>query len=158
MLTGGVDPGKACGLALLSGRRLALARSLRGDDLKTIIAFAQRLKRLGDENGGIRMAIELQHGGRGPKINFKSLATLYKRRHMWEFAFELVGVEYETVWPSTWQSQLKATARLTPRGAKRSTKDRSIELARFYFGDSIIDDAQADAALIARWLLDRTPH
>jgi uncharacterized protein YjaZ len=78
-----------------------------------------------------------------------------KRRHSWEVIAELYGLRTVGVYPATWQTQLKAAARLDENGDKRTTKQRSVEVARFMFGqDSIRDAEQADAALIAKWYVD----
>lgn len=153
MIVVGVDPGKLCGVAILKGRSLAVAATIRGDRLSQIVAIVQQAKKLGANV----LAIELQHGMRpkSGKVNYKSLGTLFKRRHAWEVIAELYGLRTVGVWPSTWQTQLKAAARLDENGNKRTTKQRSVEVARFMFGkDAIKDDAQADAALIAKWYVN----
>lgn len=155
MIVVGVDPGKMCGVAFLKGRRLMTAMTIRGDRLDQIVAAVQQAKKL----GAAVIVIELQHGQRpkGGKVNYKSLATLFKRRHAWEVIAELYGLRCEGVWPSTWQTQLKSAARLDEDGNKRTTKERSIEVARFYYGETIKDAEQSDAALIARWYANG-PH
>lgn len=155
MLTGGIDPGKVAAVCLLRSRRLVLSKTIRGDKLDVIVATVQGLKKLGEENGGILMAIEMQFAGRGEKSNPKSLAELLRRRHMWEFSMELMGIDFVQVYPATWQTQLRAAARYGPKGGKRTSKERSIEVATMHYGSQIVGDAQADAALIARWLANK---
>ncbi len=151
----GVDPGKVCGVVALLRRRLIWATTIRGDILPQVAASVQLIVELAAKHGGATVAIELQHGARGKKVNYKSLDTLYRRRHEWETLLQLYSIPVVQVWPATWQSQLTEVPRLDGKGKVRDTKTRSKELARQRFGDRIVDDAQADAALIARWLTNQ---
>ena len=156
MIVVGVDPGEHCGVAVVKGRRLLKAHVVKGDDLRVILGLVQQIKKVGEEQGGVVVVIEIQHAARGKAFNPKTLGVLMKRRHLWEILCELYEIKVVPVWPSSWQSQLKIAARVGPRGGKRSTKDRSMETARFYFGDEAIDDHnKADASLIARWYVNR---
>lgn len=153
----GIDPGKVAGVTVLTGRRLTWTQTLRGDMLMQILAAVQRVHRYQKRTGhSVRAAIELQFGARGKKSNPKSLETLMRRRHQWETLLEIYAIPIVTVWPATWQSQLKEVPRLDGKGNKRDTKTRSLELARRVYGEeNIADDAQSDSALIARWLTNQ---
>ena len=156
MIVVGVDPGELCGVAIIEGRHLLKAHTVKGSDAKVVLGLVQQVAKVGAEQGGVVVVVELQFAARGRRSNPKGLATLMKRRHVWEVLCEIYGVRVADVWPASWQSQLKIAPRLGADGSKRTTKQRSLEAARFYFGDDSIQDAeQADAALIARWYLDR---
>lgn len=151
----GVDPGKVCGVVALLRRRLTWATTIRGDILPQVVRCVQLLAELGAKHGGVSVAIELQHGARGKKQNHKSLETLYRRRHEWETLLQLYSIPIVQVWPATWQSQLSEVPRLDGKGNVRGSKVRAVELARNLYGKSIIDEAQAEAALMARWLTNQ---
>jgi len=154
----GVDPGKVAGVTVLLGRRLAWTTTMRGDLLPDILGAVQKLHRLRkQQKQTMRVALELQYGRRGKKGNHKTLEVLMRRRHMWETLLEVYDIPIVKVWPATWQTQLSEVPRLDGKGNKRSTKVRSLELARKVYGESkISDDAQSDSALMARWLSNQT--
>lgn len=155
MVVVGIDPGARCGLAVVRGRRLVSVQTVNGDNLQEIVGWVReivRLKKAEEERGRqLAVVIELQYQPRLRK-NPKSLETLYRRRHTWEVLLALYEITAHQVWPATWQSQLKCSNRYDQHGNTRSTKSRSIEVARFFWGDDAVKDSeQADAALIARW-------
>jgi len=154
-----VDPGKLCGVAVRVPGRPPTLHRVRGNRLADVARIVMSLRALADEKG-VRpvVVIENQFGamrsGRDgkPSINLKGLATLYRRRHEWEILCQLYGIEVETVWPSTWQTQLKQVPPHNPDGSKRSTKAKSLHLAARKW-PTIFDwtEDTADAALIGEW-------
>ena len=150
----GVDPGEHCGVAVLRSGNLSSIHAVRGSRLASIAAVFKGLLPLAEDHGVV-VVIENQFGalhGRGRKLNLRALATLFRRRHEWELLAEIYGVPTDTVYPSSWQTQLAAASRSYPDGSPRSTKARAILVCGQLWPaqDGWTEDT-ADAALIARW-------
>lgn len=155
----GVDPAwskiktNAAAAFLESTGRLRWVKCYRGDDLKTVAAIVGEAKRV-----GATVVVERQFLGNNG--NVASMEKLICARDQWRVVCAIMGVPFVMVFPSTWQSQLKAVPRTHAplfEGGKvgtRSTHERMTELARELYGKDRIDTHdQAAAALIARWYM-----
>lgn len=162
MIIGGVDPGKATGLAVMGPGRPISVVTLDGRKLPQVVSYVQQIARLGQEEGcGSVLVIENQFAGLYPKgagssgstINLKAIATLFRRRHEWEIIAEVYGVPTIAVYPSTWQTVLRSVPRYHSDGSLRSTKARAILLASQLWPRAPVNwtPDKADAALIAEW-------
>lgn len=155
----GVDPAwsekaNAAAAFLESTGKLRWVRPFKGDDLRTVAGIVGEAKR-----AGATVVVERQFLGNNG--NVATLEKLICARDQWRVVCFIMGVPFVMVFPSTWQSQLKAVPRMhSPlfdpkrRSGKRSTHERMLELAREHYGeDKIATHDEAAAALIARWYI-----
>jgi len=146
-----VDPGAKCGVVVLVHGRPVLVRTIRGDRVADVIGVIQFLAKLQEKHGMAVVVVELQFAARGKKQNPKSVATLLKRRHVWEFAAELYGIMVEGVYPATWQTVLGEVEAWDENGKKRDTKARARVYAERNFPGKAKDNEQGDALTMALW-------
>lgn len=146
-----VDPGAKCGVAVLVHGRLVLLRTVRGDLIGDVLAVIQLVAKLQAEHGMALVVVELQFTPKGKKQNPKSLATLYKRRHVWEILAEVYGLMVEGVYPSTWQTVLGEVEDWDDNGKKRDTKAKARVYADRRFPGRAKDNEQGDAASMGWW-------
>lgn len=139
MITYGIDPGARTGVAVFNGSRFLRAEAFRPKTPLDLVPHVERAK-----SEGAILIIERQFLGRG---NPKSMAELVVRRAEWQTVAALHGVEYELVYPASWQTQLAAVK------SAGNTKAQSKKLAAMLYGGNACkwDAETADAALIARW-------
>lgn len=157
----GVDPAwsknKNAGVSFLeSTGKLRWARPYKGDDLRVVANVVSEARR-----DGATIVVERQFLGRGASANPATFEKLVCARDQWRVVCAIMVVPFVMVYPSTWQSQLKAVPRThaplfdgARRVGQRSTHERMLELARELYGeDAIATHDEAAAALIARWYM-----
>lgn len=143
-----VDPGESFGAALFMHGQFECGWSGAAD----ISAVARIVKFThGCDVGGNTskvVVVENQFVSKG-KQNPKALATLLKRRHMWEIIAEVVGVAVApAIYPASWQTILAESP-----AVGGDTKEKSMALAKLRWPDRM-DDATgdlADAACMGLW-------
>lgn len=139
------DPGKNCGASLfVEGELIATWKCLQSVEKVAgyIHALHQKAKSLGLKP---LLIVENQFVHKD-KSNPKTMADLYRRRYEWEIIAELRRVEYQVIYPASWQSILKLS-----RCRKGTTKDRSIALARTMWPNMDFNEHSADAACMGYW-------
>ena len=152
-----VDPGARCGVAVLVRGRAVLVQTIRGDKVGDVAGALALVERMQEKHGMAVMVIEAQYVPRGRKQNPKALATLYKRRHIWEILATLYRVAVEDpVYPSTWKTVFREIENWDDDGKERTTKDKARAYVERYFPGRAKDGEQADALCIAHWRWRRT--
>lgn len=146
-----VDPGAKCGVAVLLNGRPVFVQTVRGDLLREVTAVVQMVARLQEQHGMAVVVVELQFASRGKKQNPKSMATLYKRRHVWEILAEIYGLVVEGVYPATWKTVLGEIETWDDDGKKRDTKAKARVYADRRFPGKAKDNEQGDALSMAHW-------
>lgn len=158
-----VDPGEHFGAALFRlGELKGVVCDLHSlQRVSSVIAWALASIEAVDPytTNEVALVIEKQFLGRGKMFNPVAVETLMFRRHTWELVAQLRNIPVGCVYPSSWQTLLKAVPR-EPGKAKsnrggRQTKKRAIELATRrwpHLGDKFKESSDlADAALIGLW-------
>jgi hypothetical protein len=146
-----VDPGAKCGVVVLVHGRPVLVRTVRGDLIGEVLAVIQAVVKLQETHGMAVVVVELQFMGRGSKSNPKSMATLYKRRHLWEILAEVYGLMVEGVYPATWQTVLGEVESWDDAGKKRDTKAKARVYADRRYPGKAKDNEQSDALCMGHW-------
>jgi hypothetical protein len=156
-LTVGVDPGKKCGVAILLHGSPVFVRTIRGDLTAHVAGVLALVESLQAGHGPAALVVEAQfvtmaRGKDGKsKSNPKALATLYKRRHVWEVLCDVYRIMYEVVYPATWQTVLAEVPRLDDDGEKQDTKVRSMAYCADHYPGKAKDAEQSDALAMASW-------
>lgn len=154
-----VDPAKKFGAALFINSRLV--RLWKGEQsikkIRKILSFSSKKA----EANGVKLCVvvETQYlttfgkKGEKKKVNPKMMAALYKRRHEWEVIAEVWEIDYTNVYPVSWQVIHKLSL-------QKTTKAKSLEIARRKWPKASFDDNSADAACMGYWYttLQDTEH
>ena len=147
----GVDPGASGGLAIVNSKTLKLVRGIRMPTYKIrgksivspggVYAFGDGVK--------IEVAvIEMVHAM--PKQGVSSSFSFGRSTGAVEAIAHLMASRIEWVPPRAWKQHFKLS----------SSKQESIDAAQAMFGEGWVwhkkaDDGIAEAALIARWFIDK---
>jgi hypothetical protein len=146
-----VDPGAKCGVAIFVHGVPVFVRTIRGDLTAHAAGVLELVQRLQEEHGMAVIVVELQFAGRGKKSNPKALATLHKRRHVWEILADVYRIAVEAVYPATWQTVLGEVAGYDERGEKRDTKAKARAYCEERWPGRAKDDEQGDAMAMGHW-------
>lgn len=143
-----IDPGARFGAAMYVSGGMEFVEFGK-QDLATVARVIQRASRVDTD---AVLVVENQFSQRGGRANPKALATLFRRRHMWEIVAEIRGLRVSpAIYPATWQTVLRESPAVT---GDTKEKSRALAALRHPELDDMTDDL-ADALCMGLWYTRR---